>query len=100
LAIWVQAAQAVLAISIPSSFTEAMRHRIRKNEPAIKPTTPAELEEGGRPLASPYVGYWPLGTAFVDGRHVEVVVSRLDLSSTNSFSPKFFDIKAELIQYI
>jgi hypothetical protein len=74
---------AVLAIGIPSAFTEAMRRRIRKSEPTIEPTTPAEVEEGGRPLASPYVGYWPLDTTFVDGRwyriqknrHIEVVVA-------------------------
>jgi hypothetical protein len=80
---------AVLAIGIPSSSTEAMHRRIGVNEPPIEPTIPAEVEEG-RPRNSPYVGYWPLGTAFEEGRwyrirknhHLEVVV-------TNDFTFRF-----------
>ncbi len=76
---------ATLAIGIPNAITETMRQRIGKNDPPIHPTIAAEAVDG-RPWASPFIGYWPLGSAFVDGRWYRITKNHhLEVEVTDDF---------------
>lgn len=59
----VQSVLSVLAIEIPNSLTNSTRYRTGANDLPTDDTADAVVEEG-LPLASPFVGYWPLGCQY------------------------------------
>jgi hypothetical protein len=80
---------AVLAIGLPNEITPVMRNRIGKYLPELNPTTAAPVVEEGMPRMGPYVGYWPLNTAFEEARWFRILKNHHIMVTTVDFTFRF-----------
>jgi hypothetical protein len=76
---------AVIALALCPDTTAAMRTRIGFDLDPIDPTNHAQQVEGGAPSMAPYIGYWPVGSAYnavqwyriVKNEHLDIYVDHV-----------------------